>query len=146
MFSNLNQVPFDGFNSLEKNQTLIIYHFLSQASPRTVKLNGMVEVAVSFKNPLPVALKNGQFHLEATGMSPKSIVIDCRYVSRQSLVTNKSILFPNHKKSSTYHEVLFSQKVKLDLVLKCFLISFYVNLPFNTLHVSICHLLIPSLQ
>lgn len=47
-------------------------------SPKTVKLNGKVEVTVSFKNPLPVALKNGQFHLEATGMSPKSMVIDCQ--------------------------------------------------------------------
>ncbi|XP_078356516.1 protein-glutamine gamma-glutamyltransferase K-like [Oculina patagonica] len=47
------------------------------ASPKTVKLDGKVEVTVSFKNPLSVPLKNGQFHLEATGMSPKSAVIEC---------------------------------------------------------------------
>ena len=93
-------MTFNGFNNLEENQSLIIYRFLPQASPRTVKLNGKAEVTVSFKNPLPVPLKNGQFHLEATGMSPKSMAIDCRYMFIQLLVTKTSILFPNHKKSS----------------------------------------------
>ena len=74
----LNQAAFDGFNKFENNQTLVMYDFLSQASPKTVKRNGKVEVTMSFKNPLPVTLKNGQFHLEATGMSPKSMVIECR--------------------------------------------------------------------
>jgi len=48
------------------------------ASPKTVKQNDKVEITMSFKNPLPVPLKKGEFHLEATGMSPKSVVIECQ--------------------------------------------------------------------
>jgi len=43
-----------------------------------VKIDEDVEVTFSFTNPLPVPLTNGQFHLEATRMTPKSLVVDCK--------------------------------------------------------------------
>lgn len=48
------------------------------ASATQVKIDEDVEVTFSFTNPLPVPLTKGQFHLEATRMKPKSLVVDCK--------------------------------------------------------------------
>lgn len=47
------------------------------ASPKAVKKGEKVEVTAFFNNVLSATLKNGQFHFEAAGMSPKSIVVEC---------------------------------------------------------------------
>lgn len=46
------------------------------ASPKSVKRREKVEVTASFKNLLPVTLKNGNFRLEGAGLSPRSTVIN----------------------------------------------------------------------
>ncbi|KAJ7377341.1 hypothetical protein OS493_029700 [Desmophyllum pertusum] len=48
------------------------------ASSTQVKIDEDVEVTVSFTNPLSTPLIKGQFHLEATRMKPKSLVVDCK--------------------------------------------------------------------
>ena len=47
-----------------------------QTTPEVVKKGEMVKVTASFKN-LAVILTNGQFHFQATGMLPKSVVVYC---------------------------------------------------------------------
>lgn len=55
-----------------------VFSHIVQASSTQVKIGEDVEVTVSFTNPLPEPLTKGQFHLEATRMKPKSLVVDCK--------------------------------------------------------------------
>ena len=61
-----------------------------QASPKSVKRWDKVEVTASFKNLLPVTLKNGHFQLEGAGLSPRSSVINM-WVLSESGSDNASI-------------------------------------------------------
>jgi len=48
------------------------------ASASQLKIGEDVQVTASFTNPLPIPLTKGQFHLEATRMKPKTLVIKCK--------------------------------------------------------------------